>query len=140
MSATVSPPGGAVEPGGEADRAAIRRLLESHLEAWNGGDLGGLLDTYVQDDSTRYATGGTVVHGIESIRERFRRAYPDWSDLGELRYEDVVITLVGPGHALVFGRAWISRADGTEDATSLFSLHLCQRDGQWWIAADHTSA
>ncbi|GAW50254.1 MULTISPECIES: nuclear transport factor 2 family protein [unclassified Nocardioides] len=123
----------------EADRAAIRRLLDSHLESWNGGDLDGLLDTYVQDESVRYASASTVVHGIDRVRERFRRAYPDWSRLGELRYEDVVITLAGPADALVFGRAWISRGDG-DDATSLFSLHLKKRDGQWWIAADHTSA
>jgi uncharacterized protein (TIGR02246 family) len=140
MSTAVSSPDGTAGPGTEADRAAIRQLLDSHLESWNGGDLGGLLDTYVQDESARYATAGTVVHGIERIRERFRRAYPDWSRLGELRYEDVVITLAGPAHALVFGRAWVSSGDGSDDATSLFSLHLNKRDGQWWIASDHTSA
>jgi uncharacterized protein (TIGR02246 family) len=140
MSGAVSSFGGTAEPRAEADRAAIRRLLDSHLASWNGGDLDGLLGTYVQDESVRYASASTVVHGIDRIRERFRRAYPDWSRLGELRYEDLVITLVGPADALVFGRAWVSRGDGSDDATSLFSLHLSKRDGQWWIASDHTSA
>lgn len=139
MSRVVSPPVEIAEPAAEADRAAIQQLLDSHLESWNDGDLDALLDTYVQDESARYATAGTMVQGIERIRERFRRVYPDGSRLGELRYEDLLITIAGPTDAFVFGRAWISRGDGP-DATSRFSLTLRKCDGQWWIAADHTSA
>ncbi|ABL79620.1 MULTISPECIES: nuclear transport factor 2 family protein [unclassified Nocardioides] len=127
------------DPGTAADRAAIRRLLESHLESWNRGDLDALLDTYLQDESVRYASARTVIHGIERVRERFREAYPDRSRLGELRYEGLEIALAGRADAVVFGRARISR-EGLEDSVSLFSLHLFKRGGQWWIAADHTSA
>ena len=129
----------AADPGTAADRAAIRRLLESHLESWNRGDLDALLDTYLQDDSVRYATGRTVIHGIERVRERFGEAYPDRSRLGRLRYDDLEITLAGGAAAVVFGRARIS-SEGVADSLSLFTLHLCKRDGQWRIAADHTSA
>jgi uncharacterized protein (TIGR02246 family) len=138
VSRAVSPPEEIAERRAEADRAAIQQLLDSHLESWNGGNLDALLDTYVQDESARYATAGTVIEGIEGIRERFRRAYPDESRLGELRYEDLLITIAGPTDAFVFGRARISRGDGP-DATSRFSLTLRKCDARWRIAVDHTA-
>jgi ketosteroid isomerase-like protein len=132
--------GSAVEAWVERERAAIQRLLESHLVAWNGGDLGPLLDTYVQDESSRYATAGTVVHGIDGIRERFRQAYPAQGSLGQLRYEDVDITVISRTDAIVFGRARISGPAESPEATSLFTLHMQLRGEGWRIVADHTSA
>jgi ketosteroid isomerase-like protein len=121
-------------------RAAILRLLESHVVAWGRGDLGPLLDTYVQDESARYATAGTVVYGIDAIRERFRRVYPADEPLGTLRYEDVEISVIGRTDALVFGRARVSRPGARAETTSLFTLHLQVCGGGWRIVADHTSS
>lgn len=118
----------------------VTEVLRRQQAAWNRGDLDALLVTYVEDSSVRYSTGTEAWHGIEAIRDRFRRVYPDPGELGTLRFDDVEITPIGGDHAIVFGRASVAGFRGASAPfESLFTLHLQRITDGWRVVADHTS-
>lgn len=126
----------------EEARAAIRRVLDQQVEAWNRGDLEGFMDGYAQTDSLRFASGGNVRHGWEEALASYRKSYSGQEEMGVLSFADIDIRLLCRGQALVFGRWHLDRAEGPLEG--LFTLVVEKRpidDGAAWrVVHDHTSA
>jgi len=123
---------------GAGGKAAIERLLRDSVKAWNRGDLTGFMESYAQSESLRFATGARVYRGWEAALERYRRRYgTNPESMGELAFEDLEITRLAPGAAVVFGRYRLKR--GESESTGLFTLTLKKKDGDWRILHDHTS-
>lgn len=131
--------GEAVDPSGES--ATVRREVEAVLKhqecAWGAGDLESLIATYVPSAEVRYASGAEVIRGVDGIRARYLRAYPDRVAMGHLKFSDVETTVLTPSDALVFGRWTIARETGA--VTGLFSLHFRRTADGWRVLSDHTS-
>src|SRR2546422_4486835 len=55
----------------------VRALLDQQVADWNAGNLAGFMQGYARSDSTRFASGGDVLLGWQTVFERYRRKYGD---------------------------------------------------------------
>jgi len=116
----------------------VRRVLEKQVAEWNAGNLAGFMETYARSDSTRFASGGDVLFGWQTVFDRYRRKYGDKETMGTLRMSDVDVQMLGPDSAVVFGRYHLERRSG--DSSGLYTLLVRKMPQGWRIVHDHTSA
>jgi ketosteroid isomerase-like protein len=116
----------------------VRAVLEKQVKEWNAGNLAGFMETYAKSESTRFASGGNVSMGWQTVFERYRKKYGDKETMGKLKFSDIDVQVLGSDVALAFGR-WDLRRDAG-DASGLFTLVMRKRPEGWRIVHDHTSA
>ena len=116
----------------------IRSALDKQVAEWNAGNLAGFMSTYARSANTRFASGGDVVFGWQTVYDRYRRKYGEGKMMGTLRMSDIDIQVLGPASALAFGR-WHLKRD-TADSSGLYTLVLRKTIEGWRIVHDHTSA
>jgi ketosteroid isomerase-like protein len=117
---------------------AVRAVLDRQAAAWNAGDLEGFMGGYWRSDQTRFASGGDVSLGWQTVLDRYRRRYKDRATMGTLTFSDVQVNPLTGDSALAYGRWRLQRA---HDAPSgLFTLILRKTPEGWRIVYDHTSA
>jgi len=117
---------------------SVRAVLDQQVRQWNAGDLEGFMQGYDKSPRTRFASGGDVNLGFQTVFDRYRKRYGDRAAMGTLTFSEVDITVLAPDAAVVFGRYRLQRE---KDApTGLFTL-LFRKTGEGWrIVHDHTSA
>ncbi|MEZ4702646.1 MAG: DUF4440 domain-containing protein [Rhodothermales bacterium] len=130
--------GAAADPA--ADRAAILRVLDEQVTAWNAGDIPRFMDGYWKSDSLRFASGGAVQQGWQQTLDRYRRSYPDRQTMGTLAFTLEDVRVLSPEWATVFGRFHLTRDASVGDARGLFTLMFRKFPEGWRIVSDHTSA
>jgi uncharacterized protein (TIGR02246 family) len=104
--------------------------------AWNRADLDGHVATYA--DSAVFMAPGPVV-GRDRIRESLARSF--WREgrpVQQLRYEQVTVRPLGPGHALMNGRFVLS-GGGRPEHSGWFTLVWARTAEGWRIVHDHSS-
>ncbi len=122
--------------------ASIVATLQASADAWNRGDLDGFLKPYLDSSETTFMTARGVVHGLDTIRARYRAGY--WKSGGPpqlLRFGDITVRNLGPDHALMTGRYRLrDRATGAPADSGNFTLIWRRTPGGWKIIHDHSSA
>jgi ketosteroid isomerase-like protein len=113
-------------------------VLDAQVVAWNRGDIDGFMEGYDRSPSTRFASGGTVTRGWDTVMERYKANYATAEKMGKLEFTDLEITVVSPTRALAFGRWKLTRA--TDSPNGLFTLLFEKTKAGWRIVADHTSS
>src|SRR5688572_3860651 len=93
-------------------REEVRRVLDKQIAEWNASNLEGFMETYAKSGSMRFASGGDVSFGWETMFERYRRKYGEKETMGILKFSDIDIQVLGPDSALAFGRWHLTRAGG----------------------------
>ncbi|MFH1108385.1 MAG: DUF4440 domain-containing protein [Planctomycetota bacterium] len=136
MSALILGTGCALTGGKHMTREEIPRLLERQAQAWNGGDIDAFMVPYWHSPNLTFSSGGHVTRGWQATLERYRQRYLTREAMGCLTFNDLEVSEVGPGVALVLGR-W--RLERTEPIGGAFSLVLRKDAGKWVIVHDHTS-
>ena len=121
---------------GAADE--IRAVIDSQARAWNDGDLARFMEAYDKSSRTRFASGGDVNVGFQTVFDRYRKRYGDRSAMGTLTFSDLDITVLAPDAAVVFGRYRLQREKDTP--TGLFTLLFRKTGAGWRIVHDHTSS
>ncbi|OGU03349.1 MAG: hypothetical protein A2085_07660 [Gemmatimonadetes bacterium GWC2_71_10] len=124
-----------VSPG--AAEAEIRATLQRTADAWNAADLPGHVAAYA--DSATMMGGRGLITGRDTIAAGLRRSF--WREgrpLQQLRYEDVVVRMLGERFALVTGGCVLS-GGGRADYTCRFSLTWAYHNGRWVMIHDHSS-
>jgi ketosteroid isomerase-like protein len=116
----------------------VKAVLLTQQAAWNRGDIDGFMAGYVQSDDLRFASGGTITYGWKTTLERYKRHYPDRATMGTLAFSDLVVTVLAPDAALVFGKWELTRAQ--DKPSGLFTLTLRKTPAGWRIFQDHTSS
>jgi ketosteroid isomerase-like protein len=116
----------------------VRTVLEKQLAAWNAGDLPWFLETYARSASPRFASGGDVSLGWQTVFDRYQRKYGGKETMGELKFSDVDIQVLGRESALAFGRWHLTREGGA--TSGLYTLVLRKTRNGWRIVHDHTSS
>jgi uncharacterized protein (TIGR02246 family) len=116
----------------------LRRVLDKQVAEWNAGNLAGFMEIYARSDNTRFASGGDILLGWQTVFDRYRRKYGDKETMGKLKFSDIDIQMLGPDSALAFGRWHLTRAGA--DSSGLYTLVLRKRAEGWRIVHDHTSA
>lgn len=118
--------------------AEIRETVLAGVAGWNRGDLAAFMAPYHRSEDLRFASGGSVSFGWQTVLDRYRKRYPDRKAMGTLTFSDLDVRLLGEDAALAFGRWTLERDD--DRPTGLFTLVLRRFPEGWRIVHDHTSA
>jgi ketosteroid isomerase-like protein len=117
---------------------AVRAVLDQQVRAWNNGDLDGFMEGYAKSERTRFASGGDITLGWQTVFDRYQKKYGTRAAMGTLSFSNVEIAPLGPDVALAFGGWHLKRE---EDALSgLFTLVFRKTLQGWRIVHDHTSS
>lgn len=125
---------GAPEPASAG--AAIRAVLDSTAAGWNRGDLAPYLAAYADSATEMLATGpaGGVAAIEKTMREGFWRT---GRPLQQLRYEHLVVRMLGPQHALVTGQ-YVLSGGGRPDRSGWFTTVWALTAAGWRMIHDHS--
>ena len=121
-----------------APEAAVRAVLNQQVADWNRGSIDDFMRGYAHSGSTRFASGGDVTLGWDTVRDRYLKRYGNAAKMGRLTFSDIEVNELSPGAAVAFGH-W--RLERTNDVPSgLFTLVFRRGPEGWKIVHDHTSA
>ena len=121
-----------------AIQSAVRAVLDQQVQDWNAGDVVKFMRGYDRSEKTRFASGGNITLGWQSVLERYQRTYSDKAAMGTLTFSDIDITVVSEDTALAFGRWHLKREK--DEPSGLFTLLFRKTTDGWKIVHDHTSA
>jgi ketosteroid isomerase-like protein len=119
------------------DQEAIKKVLDDQRLAWNRGDIDGFMQGYWKSDSLMFIGKTAPVYGWQSTLERYKKAYPDKSAMGQLTFDILQVKVLDSSNAFVLG-GWHLKRD--KDAPGgYFTLWFRKINGEWKIVCDHTS-
>ncbi len=122
-----------------AQQAAIRKVLQTQVDAWNRHDLEGFMAGYWNSPSLTFFSGATETHGWQETLERYRKHYQaPGTEMGKLEFSDLQVELLGPSSAFVRGKFLLTLSDGKQPH-GLFTLVFRQLPEGWKIIHDHSS-
>ena len=122
------------QPSREVD--AIRRVLVQQDQAWNRGDIDTFMSGYWNSPQLSFSSSGRVTKGWQQTKDNYHKRYPNRAAMGHLTFDDLEISIMKPGVALVLGR-W--HLDRDKPVGGAFSLVFRKINRQWLIVHDHTS-
>jgi len=93
-------------------------VLDQQVKDWNAGDVVKFMRGYDRSEKTRFASGGNITLGWQSVLERYQRTYSDKAAMGTLTFSDIDITVVSEDSALAFGRWHLKREKDDLPASS----------------------
>lgn len=117
---------------------AIRSVLAAQQAAWNRQDLAGFMAGYARGDQTRFASGGDVTRGWQTVFDRYARRYGTAEAMGRLNFSAVEVTVLGDDSAVAFGRWELERS--ADRPWGLFTLVFRRLPEGWRVVHDHTSS
>lgn len=118
------------------DEQQLRALLNGTAEGWNKGVLEQYLSVYTPDATEMRSTG--PAGGVEKIEETMKNGF--WKTgrpIQNLRYENVVVRMLGKEGALVTGQYILSGADRPDRTGWFTSVWKKTKDG-WKMIHDHS--
>ena len=121
-----------------AIQSAVHAVLDQQVKDWNAGDIEKFMRGYERSEKTRFASGGNITLGWQSVLERYQRTYSDKAAMGMLTFSDLDITVASEDTALAFGRWHLKREK--DEPSGLFTLLFRKTADSWKIVHDHTSA
>lgn len=119
-----------------SDEIQIRAALESTATGWNEGSLEKYLAVYTPDATEMRGTG--PAGGVEAIEETMKRGF--WKTgrpLQTLRYESVVVRMLGKEGALVTGN-YILTGGGIPERKGWFTSVWKKTKNGWRMIHDHS--
>jgi uncharacterized protein (TIGR02246 family) len=116
--------------------ADIKAVLDITAKGWNTGDLSKYLFAYVPDATEMLSTGPTG--GVEAIEKTMKEGF--WKTgrpIQNLRYENIVVRMLGKENALVTGQYILSGAD-RPDRKGWFTTVWTKTKSGWRMIHDHS--
>jgi len=122
-----------------SQEAAIRKVIDTQVAAWNQHDLEGFMAGYWNSPELTFFSGGTVSHGWQAALDRYRKNYQaPGTEMGKLEFQDLQIEMLGPKSAFVRGKYVLTMSNGKQP-TGLFTIVFRQFPEGWRIIHDHSS-
>ena len=121
----------------QVDRA-VRSVLTAQAHEWNTGNIQAFMEGYARTDTTRFASGRSVIRGWATVMEGYQKHYTNRAAMGQLTFSQLEVTVLAPDAALVFGHWGLVREK--DKPGGLFTLLFRKLPDGWRIVADHTSA
>jgi len=119
--------------------AAIRKVMDAQVAAWNSHDLEGFMAGYWNSPELTFFSGGTVSHGWQAALDRYRKGYQAaGKEMGKLEFQDLQVEMLGPQSAFVRGKFVLTMADGKQPH-GLFTVVFREFPEGWRIIHDHSS-
>src|SRR5678816_3620257 len=63
---------------------AVRAALDQQMRDWNAGNLAGFMEVYARSEKTRFASGGDLSLGWQTVFDRYRKKYGTGAAMGTL--------------------------------------------------------
>jgi len=126
---------GAFAQKGSAEQQ-IKAVFQVTADGWNSGDLSKYLSAYVPDATEVLSTG--PAGGVDKIEKTMRDGF--WKTgrpLQQLRYENIVVRMLGKNNALVTGQYILSGAD-KPDRKGWFTTVWVKTKAGWRMMHDHS--
>lgn len=124
------------QPKMSKDEQQIRALLNGTAEGWNKGDLAQYLSVYTPDATEMLSTG--PAGGVEAIEKTMKEGF--WKTgrpIQVLRYENIVVRMLGKEGALVTGQFILSGAERPDRKGWFTTVWKKTKDG-WRMIHDHS--
>ncbi|HEX8368279.1 MAG TPA: SgcJ/EcaC family oxidoreductase [Pyrinomonadaceae bacterium] len=118
------------------DEKAIRATLQMTAEGWNKGDLNQYLSAYTPQATEMLSSG--PAGGVEAIEKTMKEGF--WKTgkpLQVLRFENVVVRMIGKEGALVTGQ-YILSGGGRADRQGWFTTVWIKTKDGWRMIHDHS--
>lgn len=118
------------------DEKAIRETLDLTAAGWNKGDLNQYLSAYVKEATEMLSTG--PAGGVEAIEKTMKEGF--WKTgrpLQTLRYESIVVRMIGKKGALVTGQ-YVLFGAGKPDRKGWFTTVWIKTKTGWKMIHDHS--
>jgi ketosteroid isomerase-like protein len=125
-------------PGEHAIKTSVQAVLDEQVKDWNEGSIERFMRGYHRAETTRFASGGDISRGWQTVFERYKKKYADKAAMGKLTFSDLETTVLSADAALVFGRWRLEREK--DEPSGLFTLLFRKTPEGWRIVHDHTSA
>ena len=121
-----------------AEEAAVRKVLDDQVAAWNKGDLDAFMAGYWDDEALSFISNGAETTGWKATKERYVKRYKsEGKEMGRLSFGELKVEVLGPAAASVRGKFTLVTSKGTD--TGRFTLVFRKLADGWKITHDHTS-
>src|SRR6266849_3530258 len=95
---------GFARDGGDAARAAIRKVIAEQQAAWNRQDLEGFMAGYWNSPELTFFSGAHESKGWQAALDRYRKNYQGAGhEMGKLEFRNLRIEILGPEAAFMGG-------------------------------------
>jgi len=119
--------------------SAIRKVLESQVEAWNRHDLESFMAGYWNSPDLTFFSSATETQGWQATLDRYRKKYQSAdTEMGKLEFRDLQVEMLGPKAGFVRGRFLLTLSSGKQPH-GLFTLIVHEFPEGWRIVHDHSS-
>src|SRR5260370_8376978 len=93
---------GFAQDGGDAARAAIRKVIAEQEAAWNRQDLEGFMAGYWNSHELTFFSGAHESKGWQAALDRYKKNYQGAGrEMGKLEFANLRIEMLGPEAAFV---------------------------------------
>jgi beta-aspartyl-peptidase (threonine type) len=122
-----------------AQEAAIQKVLDSQVDAWNRHDLEAFMAGYWNSPDLTFFSGAKETQGWQATLERYRKNYQSGgAEMGKLEFSDLQIEMLGSQSAFVRGKFRLTLSNGKQPH-GLFTLIFREFPEGWRIVHDHSS-
>ena len=121
----------------EKEQAAIRKVMDDQIVAWNKGDIDGFMQGYWKSENLIFVSGDNVRRGWQTVTDNYKKSYNTREKMGILSFNDLEITILSKDSATVLGRWKVETKP--ENAQGRFTLIFRKFKEGWRIIHDHTS-
>jgi beta-aspartyl-peptidase (threonine type) len=118
--------------------AAIRKVLDDQLAAWNRGDIEGFMEGYWRSQATVFISGDSVTYGWQTVLDRYKKGYNTREKMGTLEFQSLDFKFFNKEAAVVHGSWVLARA--RDKPHGRFTLIFRKTAQGWRIVHDHTSS
>lgn len=122
-----------------SDIAAVRKVLDDQVAAWNRGDLRAYMQGYWNSPELTFFAGAKVTRGWQQTLDRYIAGYQTGGrQMGHLEFRNLEIQLLTPDTAFVRGQFHLKMKDGKQPH-GLFTLLVKKLPEGWRVVHDHSS-
>ncbi|HMS40308.1 MAG TPA: nuclear transport factor 2 family protein [Pyrinomonadaceae bacterium] len=121
----------------EKAKAAIRKVMDDQITAWNKGDIDGFMQGYWKSENLVFVSGDNVRRGWQTVTDNYKKSYNTREKMGILSFNDLEITILSKDSATVLGR-WKVQHEPKDDQGRFTLIFRKFKEG-WRIIHDHTS-
>ena len=130
---------GVAQNANDADRVAIRKVIEDQQTAWNRRDLEGFMAGYWNSPDLTFFSGAHESKGWQAALDRYKKSYQSAGhEMGKLEFANLRIEMLGPEAAFVRGEFHLTMSDG-KTPHGLFTLVFRKFPEGWKIVHDHSA-
>ena len=130
---------GVAQNANDADRVAIRKVIEDQQTAWNRRDLEGFMAGYWNSPELTFFSGAHESKGWQAALDRYKKNYQGVGhEMGKLEFANLRIEMLGPEAAFVRGEFHLTMSDG-KTPHGLFTLIFRKFPEGWKIVHDHSA-